>query len=168
LDIKKTRIILFPLLFLLLMVPAPKVLLIGLTFKMKMLAAFFAVKAVSLMNFTVERAGSMIYLPNGILTVDNECSGINSLISIFTLSLVFAYVTERSLVKRFLFVLVSMPVVLFANICRIIFLIFTAYIYGVKAASIGVLHYGAGMVVWAVALLTLTAIWRGFKWTEQN
>jgi exosortase len=165
---RKTRIILFPLLFLLLMLPAPKVFLIGLTFNMKMLAASLAVKTASLMNFTVERAGSMIYLPNGVLTVDNECSGINSLISIFTLSLIFGYITEKSILKRLLFVLVSLPVALFANICRVIFLMLAAYIYGIKAASIGILHYGAGMVLWAVALLALITIWRGFRWKEQN
>src|SRR3989339_622174 len=79
-----TRALLFPLSFLIFMVPVPKVMLIWLTFNLKLLASQAAVWVVGLMNLNILREGSVIYLPNGMLTVENECSGINSLISLFT------------------------------------------------------------------------------------
>ena len=163
-----TRIITVPLLMILFMIPLPQIFLVGVMFRMKMFAAFVAAKIVGAMHIPLERAGSMIYLPNGTLTVGNECSGINSLISLITLSVIFAYVARGSVVKKFAFIAFSVPVALAANICRIVFLIIAAYVYGVAAATESALHYGAGITLWIVALALLAFIWRALVWQPRH
>lgn len=151
---------LFPLLFLLCMVPLPKVILIALTFKLKMIAAHCAVVAVEAMHVPVQRMGSILYLPQGILTVENECSGINSLISLLTLSVIFAYIMNAKWYGRATMVLLSIPIAIIANTIRIIVLILAAYIYGVKTASHDLIHYGAGFALWIVAFGCYIMIWK--------
>lgn len=154
----------FPLGFLLFMIPVPQVLLISLTFKMKMLAARIAVAATDALRIPVERAGSVLYLPNGVLTVESECSGINSLISLLALSAVFAYIMEGSFRRRASMVLFAVPVALAANAARIVFLILAAYVYGVNAVRSGVIHYGAGFALWGAAIAMFVMFWRLTAW----
>ncbi len=160
---KITGKVLFPVLFLIFMVPLPEVLLISLTFRMKMDAARMGTAIVTAMNIPAERAGSIIHLPNGILTVGDECSGINSLISLVTLSTLFGYLADVSLWKKVSFVLLAVPVALIANTGRVVFLIIAAFIYGIEAAGGDLIHYGSGMFLWMVALAILVLVWRFFK-----
>lgn len=155
--------LLFPLLFLLCMVPLPKVLLIAITFKLKMIAAHCAVMAVQFMHVPVQRAGSILYLPQGVLTVENECSGINSLISLLTLSVIFAYIMNAKWYGRAAMVVLSVPIAIIANTIRIIVLILAAYIYGVQTASRDVIHYGAGFALWIAAFSCYIMIWRAME-----
>ncbi len=165
---KITKVVAVPLIMTLFMIPLPQVFLVRVMFRMKMMAAFVAAKIVAAMHIPLERAGSMIYLPNGTLTVGNECSGINSLISLVTLSIIFAYAARGSFLKKSVFVVSSVPVALAANICRIIFLTVAAYIYGVEAAIDSPLHYGAGITLWVVALALLALIWRMLSWQPER
>jgi exosortase len=146
------------------MIPLPQVWLIGLTFRLKMLAAQAAGGLVSLLHIPAHIAGGMVYLPNGTLTVGDECSGIHSLFSLLTLSLVFFYLSEKNTVRRILLVAVSLPLAIVANIFRITFLISAAYVYGVEAALNGILHYGAGLALWGTAILLLLGIRRVTAW----
>ena len=76
----------FPMLFLLFMVPLPGVLLISISFKMKMMAATLATHALHLMQIPAEQAGSTINVPGVSVVVDDTCSGLRSLISLIALS----------------------------------------------------------------------------------
>lgn len=165
---KVARAALFPLLFLVFMVPAPKVIIIGFSFKLKMMAAAAAGKILALTPLRFEQYGSVIHLPTGALTVDNECSGINSLISIVMLSVLFAYFMAGSVLRRGLFVVASLPIAVAANITRILCLVLIAYVYGPAAATAGPLHYGAGIALWIVALILLWLVWSMFTWRHQN
>lgn len=160
---KISRALLFPVLFLLFMVPVPQVLLIAITFQMKMMAAKLAVFILSFLKISIYRAGSLIYLPNGILKVEDECSGISSLISLITLSLFFAYIAEKNNFKRLSLIFFSIPIALVANVCRILFLILASYIYGVEVAANGFLHYMAGITLWLTALIMLISIRKLFE-----
>jgi exosortase len=159
-----TRAILAPLLFFIFMIPLPKVFLIAITFKMKMMAAHLAVLLLTSLKLMVSRAGSIVYLPNGILTVESECSGISSLISLLTLSVLFAYVIEGRWYKKLPLVAASFPIAIIANVLRISFLILAAYIYGVEAVAHGFLHYGAGITLWLAALAMFWMLWKLLEW----
>jgi exosortase len=165
----KMKAIAFPLVFLVFMVPLPKVALIGITFKLKMLAASSSSLLISLTPLKLIHAGSMFYLPGGeVLAVGNECSGINSLISIITLSVFLAYLGKTPFFKRILFIVLSIPVAVAANVCRIMFLIVAAYIYGVAATLKSILHLGAGITLWMTALAMMAGIWRLVNWDPKK
>jgi exosortase len=161
---KITRAVLPPLLFLLLMIPLPQVMLIVVAFKLKMLSAAIAEWCARQLHCSVHRAGSMLYLPGGTLVVESACSGISSLISLFSLSALLAYTMEGGALRKAFIVASSVPVAVLANAARIVFLVLAAYVYGIETAANSVVHYGAGMVLWAVALAMFSAAGRAVKW----
>ena len=70
-----TRIILFPLLFMIFMFPLPLAFINKISFPMKMLVAKSGTWIVSLMGIAIMREGFQITIPAGTLLVGNPCSG---------------------------------------------------------------------------------------------
>ncbi|MCP4649467.1 MAG: exosortase [PVC group bacterium] len=151
-----TRVIGFPLFFLLFMVPVPKVVTLGMSFYMKLFAARIASFLIGFI-IPLKSAGSMVYLPNGVLTVGAPCSGLKSLITLAALSLLFAYLTGFAIKKKILFFLFALPIALASNIVRIMMLIFVFYVYGSEIAM-GWFHDFSGMLVFIVAFMGLVLL----------
>ena len=133
---------------------------------MKMFAAHAASSLISGI-VPLKSAGSLIYLPNGVLTVGSPCSGLKSLITLAALSLLFAYLTEFSLKKKAIFFLCALPIAFIGNIVRIILLILAFYVYGSEFAM-GKFHDFSGFLVFVVAFIGLTLLRNLFLWQEKN
>ena len=146
----------FPMLFLLFMVPLPGVLLIAISFKMKLAAATLATHAIHFLGISAQQAGSTIQVPGVSVIVDDTCSGLRSLISLLALSTLWISLMPPSARRwhKLTVVAASLPIALVANMVRIIGLVLLAVIYGPRVAS-GFLHYGSGIVVFGVALAAL-------------
>ena len=146
----------FPLAFLLFMVPLPGILLLAISFRMKLLAASLATHALHLMGVAAAQAGSTIQLPGVSVVVDDACSGLRSLISLIALSVLWTAVMPSSAArwKKLTMVAASIPIALAANMVRIVILSLIAVVYGGHAAE-GFIHYGSGFVVFGVALAAL-------------
>ncbi len=152
----------FPLAFLIFMIPLPNVIIIAISFKMKMLAAQMASGIVSLAGIPITRDGSTIYLPAGSLVVGDPCSGLKSLISLLALGVVFTQFTNASRLKKRILCLSAIPIAMISNVLRIIMLILVAYIYGEKAA-LGFFHDFTGMLVFVFAFIGLVGAARLLK-----
>lgn len=155
-------VLLFPLAFLIFMLPLPNVIIIAISFKMKMLAAQAASWVVNMMGIPITRDGSTIYLPAGSLVVGDPCSGLKSLISLLALGVVFTQFTNASALKKNILCLMAIPIAVISNIFRIILLILAAHIYGEKAA-LGFFHDFTGLLVFAFAFIGLVAVVRLLK-----
>lgn len=155
-------LLLFPLFFLIFMIPLPNVVIIAVSFKMKILAAQMASGIVSLMGIPIARDGSTIYLPAGSLVVGDPCSGLKSLISLLALGVVFTQFTNASRLKKNILCLSAVPIAMISNILRIILLILAAYVYGEKAA-LGFFHDFTGMLVFVFAFIGLVGAARLLK-----
>ena len=155
-----------PLLFLLFMIPLPGVVLIAVSFHMKLLAAAMATAAMQLFGMPAVQAGSMIRVPGIAVIVDDTCSGLRSLISLIALSTLWVLLMPSSTKRwqRWTLVAASMPIALVANMVRIIVLVLLSAIYGPQIAD-SFIHYGSGMVVFAVALAVLA--WLSRQLTRQ-
>ena len=151
----------FPMLFLLFMVPLPGILLISISFYMKLAAAALATHVIGLMGIPATQAGSTIQVPNVSVIVDDTCSGLRSLISLIALSTLWTAVMPPSarVWHKLVIVAASIPIALAANMVRIVVLVLVASVYGPKAAE-GFIHYGSGLVVFGVALLVLAGLSR--------
>ncbi len=161
------RQLIFPLLFLLFMIPLPNALLLGISFHMKIIAAN-AAAAVMGRFIPLRQSGSLIYLPNGVLTVGAPCSGLKSLIALSALSLLFAYISESRFWRKFWFFLCALPVAFGANILRIMLLIFVYFVYGADAAM-GKFHDISGMLVFVFAFVGLILLRKVFLlWNEKT
>ena len=146
----------FPLLFLLFMVPMPGVLLLSISFKMKLLAATLATHVLHLFGLPAVQAGSTIHVPGISVVVDDTCSGLRSLISLIALSTLWTSLMppQTRPWHKLTLVAASVPIALVANMLRILTLVLLSAIYGPKVAD-SFIHYGSGLVVFGVAIAAL-------------
>lgn len=114
------RELLFPLAVLLLAVPFPAIIFSQITFPLQLLASQLASSLLPLFGVPVLREGNVIQLPAMKLEVAEACSGIRSLMSLFTLSVFYGYFLERTTARRWLMALASIPIAVGANALRIV------------------------------------------------
>lgn len=156
---KINRQLLFPLSFLIFMLPLPSVIIIAVSFKMKLIAAQIATLAVNLLGIPTTRDGSTIYLPGSFLLVGDPCSGLRSLISLLALGAVFTQFISGGLSRKIALFLSSIPLALISNVLRIILLLLVTHIYG-KNVALGFFHDLSGMLVFVFAFLGLIIVMR--------
>lgn len=89
--------------------------------------------------------------------VENPCSGLRSLLAMTALTAVYAYVTQRTLLKRWILFLSSIPLAIAGNVVRIIFIGLVAETLGERVA-VGLVHDYSGYVVFTVAILLMVSV----------
>jgi exosortase len=89
--------------------------------------------------------------------VANPCSGLRSLLAMTALTAVYAYVTQRTLLKQWILFLSSIPLAIAGNVVRIIFIGLIAESFGERVA-VGIVHDYSGYVVFTVAILLMVSI----------
>jgi exosortase len=148
----------FPLLFLLAALPLPAVVMAPATRSLKLLVAEASVGTMSGAGYEVARSGSMIFISQYELVVDAACSGVNSIVSLIAVGLMYAYLRGRTTPARVaVLVLASVPVAVAANIIRVVML-------GVMTSHWGVfildtpLHAMTGLVMFVFAVLLLLLV----------
>ena len=109
----------FSLFVLLLAIPLPALIFNKITFPLQLLASRLASGLLPLAGVPVLRDGNIIQLPAMQLEVAEACSGIRSLLSLFTLSVIYGYFLERSTTRRVLLAIASIPIAVAANVARI-------------------------------------------------
>jgi len=162
---KITKEILFPLSFLIFMLPLPIKGVNAFSFPLKMYVTKFSVGLVSEMGIPAFRQGFHIYLSNASLTIGNPCSGLRSLISFMALGAIFAYLLKASLGRKVFVFLLSIPIGLFSNMTRVVALTLAANFWGSKTASPGgFFHDFSGIAIFIFGLGLLILFWRLLEW----
>jgi exosortase len=152
------RRFIFPLAFLILMVPLPLAERFGPT-----LEGWTATSATALAQFigvAARNDGSQVFLPNSTFTVGIPCGGLRSVIAIITITTLFAYILKGANWARIAIFLAAVPIALAANTLRIALLFAIANVWGSDAAmnyfhdwSSPVLFLGAVVLIFALAKL---------------
>jgi exosortase len=145
----------FPIAFLLFMIPLPAIILNLLAFPLQLMAAKWATFALQLLDLPVYREGNMIFLPRLSLEIVEACSGLRSLMALVALAVIWAYLSQPSIVKRLVLVLSAVPIALVANAFRIWTTGLLAHWVGPQAAD-GFYHAFAGWLVFVVAWMLLS------------
>jgi len=153
------RKILFPVLFLVFMIPVPLVIITNISFKMKIFAAEIATTVLNNSGIPAIREGSVIRMRHAQVIVDDVCSGLRSLISLMALGSIFAYWMKSTMTKRGILFLTTVPIAILTNVFRVIFLSSVAEIWGAQYAA-GILHDVSGFLVFALAFVLLYVIGR--------
>jgi len=151
------KTVLFPLVFLIFMIPIPSVLMDRITFPMQLFASKVAARSLYLIGIPVLREGNIIQLANTSLEVAEACSGIRSLISLLALSVVFAYFSQNTTWKRIVLVLSTFPIAIIANAARVTGTGILAQHYGDKVAQ-GFFHGFSGWILFVVAFVCLFVV----------
>lgn len=110
----------FALLVLLLAIPLPAIIFNEITLPLQILASKLAAELLPLFGVPVLRDGNVIALPTMKLEVAEACSGIRSLMSLFTLSIFYGYFVDKSTLRRVVLALASIPIAIAANAVRIV------------------------------------------------
>jgi exosortase len=141
----------FALLVLLLAIPIPAIVFNELTFPLQMLASKLASGLLPLFGVPVLREGNVIELPAMKLEVAEACSGIRSLMSLFTLAVFYGYFLEKSWVRRVILVLASIPIAIAANAVRIFGTGLCVQYWDADKAT-GFFHEFSGWIMFLVSL----------------
>jgi len=157
------RILMFPVGFLLLMVPIPTIIFNQIAFPLQLFASRAGELALSTLRVPVLREGNIIVLATTTLEVAEACSGIRSLISLLTLGIVLGHFADQRTWARVVIALATIPVAIVANGLRIAGTGIAAAYIGPQAAE-GFFHSFSGWLVFVFAFAMLFVIQRTIAW----
>lgn len=157
------RVWLFPIAFLLLMIPIPAIVFNQIAFPLQLLASRVGETGLQIAGVPVLREGNVIVLAHTSLEVAEACSGIRSLISLLTLGIVYGYFADPRSGIRALIALMTIPVAVVTNGARVAGTGIAAHYYGADAAA-GFFHTFSGWMVFVVALALLLVLSRLLTW----
>jgi len=146
------RQLLFPMCFLLLMVPIPSQIYSSLTIPLQLFVSRTAVWIVDGLGIPVFREGNVINIPGRSLQMAEACSGLRSMMALLTLSTLYGYLTLKSNYSRFFLMLSGIPAAVFVNVIRVVLIIMAFHYFGFDLTE-GTAHTVLGLVVFCLALL---------------
>jgi len=149
----------FPILILLLAIPFPAIIFNQITFPLQLMASRLASMILPLLGVPVLQEGNVIELPVMKLEVAEACSGIRSLMSLFTLAVFYGYFLERTTRRRVILALASIPIAVAANVVRIVGTGLCVQ-YWDPAKALGFFHEFSGWVMFVVSLACLYLVHR--------
>jgi len=153
------RLLFFPLAFMLLMIPLPAIIFNKIAFPLQLLASHVGEYTISSLDIPILREGNVLILANATLEVAEACSGIRSLVSLFTLGIVFGYFVDRRFWVRAIIALSAVPVAILANGLRVASAGIAAHNFGAAGVE-GLFHEFSGWVVFVLAFLMMFALQR--------
>jgi exosortase len=152
----------FPLLVLVLAIPFPAILFNRITFPLQLLASRIASDVLPVLGVPTLHEGNVIELPVMKLEVAEACSGIRSLMSLFTLAVFYGYFLERTTKRRVLLALASIPIAVTANVARIVGTGLCVQYWDPEKA-LGFFHEFSGWVMFVVSLACLYLVHRAMR-----
>ncbi len=161
LGLRVSRLLAFPLFYLLFAVPAGEFLVPP----MQDFTAVFIVSFLRVMSIPVFHDGIFITIPTGSFEVAEACAGLRFLIATMALGFLFAYLTYKSWRRRLAFILLCLVVPVIANGFRALGIVVLAY-YTNNKIAVGVDHivYGWGFFAFITIILLLV----GMKFSDHN
>lgn len=149
---------LFPIGFLLFMVPLPGVLVEAVTGTLKRNVSIIVENILYFAGYPVGRDGVMISIGQYHLLVADACSGMNSMFSLSALGLLYLYIIRyKNWAHTAIMLLAILPIAFAANVIRVCALVLITYYFGDEAGQ-GFAHSATGMVLFIVALSLLFAL----------
>jgi exosortase len=148
----------FPAAYLIFLIPPPGSLLNRVTGPLKQFVSASAINVLSLAGLPVSREGVTINVAQYNLLVEDACSGLNSLVGLLAVSLLYVYLMRGSrAVYAGVLAACAIPISILGNILRIIILVLLTYFCG-DAVAQGFLHETAGIALFAIDLILMFAV----------
>jgi len=161
------RVVLFPWLFLILMIPIPTIIFNEITFPLQILASKVASAILPLLGVPVLRQGNIIMLAQMSLEVAEACSGIRSLLSLITLAIIYGYLMETRIWVRVLLGFAAIPIAVAANSLRIVGTGLLVQYWNPDKAE-GFFHAFSGWLIFVISLLMLFLVHRLLRAVSGN
>lgn len=105
------------------------------------------------------RSGTAIIIPSMPTGMDvaDPCSGLRSLLAMTALTAVYAYFTQRTLMRKWLLFMASIPLAVLGNIARIVTIAIVSEAIGGRLA-LGLYHDYSGYILFTAAITTMVLI----------
>lgn len=153
---KNAKRLAFPYALLILMVPLEFIDEIA-GVPLRILATDGAVFLMRLTGLQVEQTGNWFAIGSMEFTVDAPCSGLKSLIALTALGATFAYVTQRTFLKKVLLAACAIPIAIVTNVVRLACVGISAHFFG-RDVAVKVFHDHATLVLYILAILILISL----------
>jgi len=158
-----TRLIAFPLFFLVFMCPIPEGYIDLVAIPFKSMATTIALAVVQTLGIPFYREGFIVHLAQSTFVVGTPCNGMRSLISFAALGFLLVYMFPIARWKKAFFLALIPPLALVLNGVRIALLLWIAENYGEQAASPeSYLHDGSGLLVFVIGFVAMVFLMRRF------
>lgn len=149
------RLVIFPVFFLLFMVPLPGVFAQIITLPLKAAVSYCAEAILHAFHYPIGRSGVTLVIGQYHLLVADACAGLSSIFTLEALGLFYMKMMNyKSAVRNTVMAIMILPISFISNTVRVIILVLVTYYLGDEMGQ-GFVHGMAGMVLFAVAL-TLT------------
>lgn len=158
-----------PIMLMLLVVPIPNQLLSSLTASLQLWISDVSEVIIRGLAIPLFREGNILHIEKMSFHVEEACSGIRSLISMTTMSLLIGYYLLSRVSSTVLLFLFSIPTAILINIIRVVGLVLVYHYFQLDLTT-GLPHTLTGLVLFAIGLVVLFAGQRLLeKWeTKKN
>jgi exosortase len=148
-----------PILLLFMIIPIPNQLLSMLTASLQLKISAICEIFIRQLSVPIFREGNVLQIQNRSFQVVEACSGIRSLISMTTLSILIGYFTLTRIWSVTLLFLFSIPVAIVINIIRVMALVLAFHYFHIDLSA-GALHTITGLALFILGLVLLFAFQR--------
>lgn len=155
--IKSIQTLFTPLFLLLILIPIPDQLYIKLTFPLQLKVSQFSEILVGMFGVPILREGNVMNTPGKSFEVVEACSGMRSIITLLTLSVIMGYFMLKRKVSKIVLLLTSIPTAIIVNIIRVSAMILLYHYFDIDLTE-GFLHTLTGLLVFAIALFILLGV----------
>jgi exosortase len=147
----------FPILYLLLLVPPPLGIVDNITLPMRYGISVVTETVLRLFHYPITREGLLLSVGGHEIFMGQPCSGFRSLITMFSLAIVYVYLSKGSFAKKIALTFSVVPLALVGNLIRVVTMCLITYHFG-ESVGHGFFHYFGGVVIFVVMILGLTVL----------
>ena len=145
----------FPLLFLVFLVPLPDFMLEAVTGSLKNKVSWATEFLLHNLGYPIARDGVTLTIGQYQLLVADACSGLNSIVALAALGVLYTHLMRhRNPWRNTALLLAIVPIAVFVNLIRVLFLVLLTYHVGDEAGQ-GFMHGLAGMSLFVAGLAVL-------------
>ena len=165
LGIQAIRELFVPLLLLLILIPFPEQLYIKLTFPLQLKVSQASEIIVKMFGVPLLREGNVMNIPEKSFEVIEACSGLRSMITLLTLSIIMGYFMLKKNASKLILLLASAPTAIAINIIRVTAMILLFHFFRLDLTE-GTPHSITGLLIFGIALGILLLLQKGLKTWE--
>jgi len=146
-----------PLILLLVIIPIPNQVYSTITLPLQLKVTQLSSLILQVLQIPTMREGNIIHIPTKTFQVVEACSGLRSMITLLTLSLIMGYFMLHSFLARLILLVMSVPVAFIVNVVRVVLMVTGYHFFRIDLLQ-GMRHNLLGLAVFSLALVILFAV----------
>ncbi|MGQ3686338.1 MAG: exosortase C-terminal domain/associated protein EpsI [Candidatus Loosdrechtia sp.] len=151
------HVLTFPTLYLALIPPVPVGIIDNATLPLRFGVSIATEVILKFFHYPVGREGLLLFIGENELFMGQPCSGFRTIISLFSLMLVYVYVTRGSLLKKLILGFSIIPLSIVSNLIRVIAICLITYYFGEDAGQ-GFFHGFSGILLFVITIVWLLGL----------